>query len=174
MLDFIGRSPYLDALQPRPAAQVLIRPATPADVQPILEMHERLSADTLYLRYLVPYRPVYLPAHVQEICSRPAGAGAALVAVSGGEVIGFGYYVVDAARPDTAEPALLIEDRYQGLGLGRRLFTQLLAAARKQGIAYFDAFAHSSNRRMLRLLRHSGREIDRTLDGGHVAVVLAL
>jgi len=40
---------------------VTIDPAHPDDVPAILDMHQRLSSNSLYLRYLVPYVPAYIP-----------------------------------------------------------------------------------------------------------------
>ncbi|MDX1414997.1 MAG: GNAT family N-acetyltransferase [Candidatus Promineifilaceae bacterium] len=175
MNGFTHYGPYLQMMQPGVnKAVVTIRAAQPSDVQPILEMHQRLSTDSLFLRYLVPYVPVNLPAHVRDICTRPADQGAALVATVGAQIVGLGYYVINPDQPDTAEPALIVEDRYQGQGIGGRLFKRLIAAARAQGVRYFDALAHSGNRPMLHLLRRSGRAVNSHRDGNETAVLLAL
>lgn len=158
----------------KPTFDIIIRAARPDDVQPILDMHRRLSADSLYLRYLVPYMPSYIPAHVRHICSRPVDQGTTLVISKGDQIIGFGYYVINAAQPDTAEPALLIEDNFQGRGLGRRLLDCLITAARAQGVRFFDALTHHSNRQMLNLLRGSSGQVKSQLDGSHIAVLLSL
>ena len=103
MNDFTRFGPYLNMMQQMPGETAVdIRPVRPSDVQAILEMHERLSTDSLFLRYLVPYVPANLPDHVREICSRPADQGAALVATVGSRVVGFGYYVIKPDQPDTA------------------------------------------------------------------------
>jgi GNAT superfamily N-acetyltransferase len=153
---------------------VTIRPIRSDDVQPILDMHQRLSSDSMFLRYLVPYLPTYIPAHLYQICNQPAGQGTALVAIHDAQIIGLGYYVVKPEQPNTAEPALLIEDRFQGQGIGRRLFNRLITTARAQGIYFFDALMHSSNRSMLRLLRHSGHPFNSERDGSYTAVLLSL
>lgn len=175
MNDFARLGPYLRMLQDAPLeTAVAIRPAHPNDVQAILDMHDRLSTDSLFLRYLVPYVPSRLAAHIHDICTRPAAQGQALVATSGTQVVGFGFYVVRPKQPDTAEPALLVEDRFQARGIGGRLFNRLITAARGQGVRYFDALAHASNRQMLRLLRRSGRQVSSAVDSGCVAVLLSL
>jgi L-amino acid N-acyltransferase YncA len=153
---------------------VTIRPARPDDVQAILDMHRRLSSNSLYLRYLVPYLPDYVPAHLRAVCRQSPQQGATLVAVHEGQVIGFGYYIIKPEQPDTAEPALLIEDQFQGQGIGKRLLNQLITAARAQGVIFFDALTHNTNQRMLRLLNRSGQQVGRQRDGSHVAILLSL
>lgn len=157
-----------------PATAVAFRPARPDDVEPILNMHQRLSTNSLFMRYLVPYAPARLVAHLHDICTLPTDQGSALVAVHGGEVVGLGYYLVEPAQPATAEPALLIEDRYQGRGIGRRLLARLITAARRRGVRCFAALTHPNNWPMLHLLHDSGRPASSRFDGGLVAVHLAL
>jgi RimJ/RimL family protein N-acetyltransferase len=67
------------------------------------------------------------------------------------ELIGVGRYE-PTAEPDTAEVAFVIEDRWQGKGLGTMLFTALLDAARDRGIHRFRADVLADNRRMLDLI----------------------
>ena len=175
MENIVHSEPYLST---RPQllydTAVTIRPARPEDVPSILAMHQRLSSNSLYLRYLVPYLPDYVPAHLHDICHQSPKQGAALIAVREGQVIGFGYYVIKPEQPDTAEPALLIEDKFQGQGIGGRLFNHLITVARAQGVSYFDALAHSSNRPMLHLLRRNGQPVHSQRNGSHTAILLAL
>jgi GNAT superfamily N-acetyltransferase len=54
---------------------------------------------------------------------------------------------------DGAEYAALIEDRFQGKGLGLGLTRSLIEAARENGIVYLHALVMRENKRMLSLLR---------------------
>jgi RimJ/RimL family protein N-acetyltransferase len=54
---------------------------------------------------------------------------------------------------DGAEYAALVEDRFQGRGLGLGLTRRLIEAARENGIKRLHALVLRENRRMLRLLR---------------------
>ncbi|HMN30475.1 MAG TPA: GNAT family N-acetyltransferase, partial [Caldilineaceae bacterium] len=58
-------------------------------------------------------------------------------------------------RP-TAEPGILVEDRFQGQGIGRRLWRQLHDQARADRIAQLRVFLAPNNQPMLRLLQGSG------------------
>lgn len=175
MNDMTRLGPYLHELQRLPGeTAVTIRPVHPRDVQPILDMHQRLSSNTLFLRYLVPYLPAQLPKHLQHICSRADTQSTGLAACCGSQIVGFGYYVIKPAQPDTAELALLIEDRFQGQGIGSNLLDRLISSARAQGVRFFDALTHSSNRQMHHLLDRTGRLISSCPESGQIVSVLAL
>jgi ribosomal protein S18 acetylase RimI-like enzyme len=62
-------------------------------------------------------------------------------------------------NPTTADVGLVVEDAWQGLGLGPILLRTLLHAAEQCGVLDFRADVLASNHRMLRLL---GRSVDIT------------
>lgn len=137
-------------------ASIVIRPVQPNDVELIMEMHQRLSSDSLYRRYhgpRIPPRP-----EIEQICRLDGENGRAVVAATYDQkpaVVGIAYYVVSGQG--VADTAFLVEDGYQGLGIGKRLMQQLSNLAQAQGICFFDAHVLPSNRPMIRLLRHSGQ-----------------
>jgi GNAT superfamily N-acetyltransferase len=55
---------------------------------------------------------------------------------------------------ERAEYAALVEDRWQGLGIGTALTQRLIEAARDKGVRCFYALVKGENRRMLNVLRH--------------------
>src|SRR5437763_219474 len=90
--------------------------------------------------------PGYCPASTDRL---------ALVAVVEPDVIvAVGSFARTA--PDQAEAALLVEDAYQGRGLGRVLLHQLAREARARGIRVLHGAVLLDNARVLRLLRSSG------------------
>lgn len=146
---------------------VAIRPLRTDDVDDLLAMHQRLSTQTIYNRYLRPYTPSR--AELEAICNlaAPRGAGFAVVTdTPSSQIVGMGYYVVDEKRPLVAEPAILIEDRYQGMGLGSRLFARLTEHARSHDITAFTMLVQAANRPMFQLLSRSGYHYKTTLDYG--------
>ncbi|MGZ3788841.1 MAG: N-acetyltransferase family protein [Bacteriovorax sp.] len=60
--------------------------------------------------------------------------------------------VRDPGRPDYAELAVTIADRFQGQGLGSALLEILAKAAQSENIAYLYGDLEASNTRMLKLL----------------------
>lgn len=137
---------------------VVLRPLQTQDARRVLEMHDRLSADTIYFRYLHPYKPTV--EQVESVARLNGADGAAFVAIvkepDREKVIGLGYYQTEAESPDTGQPAFLVEDDYQNRGLGRALARLIIEHARMNGIRVFDALIHPSNQRMMRLIQASG------------------
>jgi RimJ/RimL family protein N-acetyltransferase len=137
--------------------EVRVRPVQQSDVALIQEMHLRLSNESVYYRYLAPHAPT--AEDLQRLCFLDGGAGAAIVATVEGpqeKVIAMACYCVDPGDPTTAEPAILVEDSYQGRGLGRRMFRALCRQAKQCGVDTFQCFAHPANHRVLRLIKGCG------------------
>lgn len=110
---------------------IQIREAHPSDANALEKMHERLSRQTLMLRYSAPRKPS--AKHLASVCKNPAFV--IVPTATPDKVIGIGYYVkVDNAASNMAELALLVEDGFQGCGLGKRLFSHLRNHANLAGI----------------------------------------
>jgi RimJ/RimL family protein N-acetyltransferase len=162
-----GQSWAWPSFSPRPAtaeqvtlpdgASLTLRPAVPDDLHQMWKMHRRLSANTLYYRYLRAYQPSL--ADLTQICTINEQAGRTLVATSGRfqkQIVAVAYYLKNKKQPGTAEVAFLVEDRFQGRGLGRLLLQRLIQIGRVAGLTTLEAFVHPENGAMLHLLRHSG------------------
>ena len=74
-------------------------------------------------------------------------------------------------EPDTAEVAFVVQDAWQGKGLGTIMLDELLAAAAARGITRFRAYVLADNPRMLGLLRRFTDVQERTVDAGVVELV---
>ena len=75
-------------------------------------------------------------------------------------------------NPEFAESAVVVEDDYQGRGLGKLLLWRLVNYARARGIHILRGNLQVGNNRMLDLVRRSGlasphRLCGRDLGGGH-------
>lgn len=146
----------------RPSA-VALRPARLDDVEAIMAMHQRLSADSIYSRYHSPRLPSR--EEIARIAGLDGDGGLALVAVlpgRSGEVVGLAYYVVTGQK--LAEVAFLVEDAYQGQGIGKRLVEALSRAAVAHGVCFFDAYVLAANRPMQHLLQQRGRLVGQRRD----------
>jgi len=137
--------------------RVTLRPATPGDVGLIEKMHERLSNESIYYRYLGPYKPA--SSDLQQLCSMSGEQGFVLLATVEEpqlKVVGIAYYCIDPQNPISAEPAVLVEDAYQGCGLGKRIIIRLCQKAVQNGVESFDTYVHPTNLRVLQMIRGSG------------------
>lgn len=66
--------------------------------------------------------------------------------------VGIGRFIRLSDRPDTAEPAIVVVDAMQGLGLGKLILSRLVAAARERGIARFHCEVLAENEPVKALL----------------------
>ena len=151
--------------------RVTIRLARPEDTEGVAEMHSRSSEQTRYQRYFAPVNDWR-----EDQLRRIAGGhrGATLVAQdAAGNVVGLGNVFPD--RPDdtvAAEIAVIVEDAWQGRGLGTRLLAHLVDLARRQGYEEVVALVLAENSGMLALLERLPltwtRETDPDLGGSIV------
>jgi GNAT superfamily N-acetyltransferase len=101
---------------------VTTRPVEPDDEARFLRLCPRLSPETRYRRF---HSPVHrLPASfVRHLVCVDHDHREALVALLGGEVVGVARYDRAPDQPTSAEFTVVVEDAWQGVGLGRQLLT---------------------------------------------------
>jgi len=161
LTDFTAWSDTGQAISPR-LTSLTFRPVQADDVDLIVAMHQRSSEKTIYSRYHSPRVPTR--QEIGQICQLDGENGRAIVAAIGGKkpaVVGLAYYIPSA--PDMAEPALMVEDRYQGQGVGKKLLNQLTEQAIAQGICVFEALVLPTNGPMFHLLHQTGKVIQNKL-----------
>jgi RimJ/RimL family protein N-acetyltransferase len=133
---------------------VWIRMARPEDAEAVAAMHERSSERSRYQRYfsLSDWRGVRL--------HRLSGGhrGATLVVMSeSGQIVGFGNVFPDPTEGSgAAEIAMIIEDDFQGRGIGKKLVQSLISFAMRLGFTEVVASVLADNKGMLRLLEWTG------------------
>jgi RimJ/RimL family protein N-acetyltransferase len=71
---------------------------------------------------------------------------------------------------DEAEIALVVQDGWQGRGLGTLLLTALLEHGQSHGLTRFRAYVLATNQRMLHLIEELGVVDERALDQGVVSI----
>jgi GNAT superfamily N-acetyltransferase len=131
---------------------VTTRPVRPADRTLFYRLWERLSPETVYRRFHAPVHS--LPDEsVRRLVTVDHDLREALVAVVGGEVVGVARYDRPLDDPSTAEVAVLVEDAWQGVGLGRQLVTELAGLAARRGVRRLTATVQVDNAPVLGLVR---------------------
>src|SRR5215469_6833807 len=141
----------------RDGRTIEIRALRPTDHAGLLAAVERISAQSLYRRFMGAKR------HFSErerafFVNVDFVNHVALVAViqeDGHEAIIAGArYVIE--RPGTAEVAFAVIDKYQGQGIGAALLRHLAKIARDAGLKEFTAEVLSDNASMLKVFEKSG------------------
>ncbi len=153
---------------------VRIRPIRPEDEPRLISLYERLSFETAYQRFFAPMKSLP-PAAARVFANVDYHGRLALVGerVEAGEsaVVGVGRYAASPSEPTAAEIALVVEDRWQGLGLGTFLLREILRAGEERGLRNFRAEVLASNRRMLGLLRRHGSIVRQATRAGITQLV---
>jgi acyl-CoA synthetase (NDP forming)/GNAT superfamily N-acetyltransferase len=142
-----------------------IRPARPEDLDAVREMHEKLSPDSLYLRFF-SMSPRAAEGEARRLCREPAPDHAALLAMMDGELIGCGSYECDDPSSGSAEVAFAIADDMHHRGAGMLLLEHLVSLARSRGVHTFTAETLSENAPMLRVFADAGLQARRTIADG--------
>lgn len=153
---------------PDPAAARLRR-GRGGDTDAVVAMHGRCSPDTIRRRYHAPMP--YLSHRAARSQVAPE-RGWSVVAVCGEDLVG----TATAGRDHDGEyeVGLLVEDRWQRLGLGTRLLNALALQAAEQGTTRLTCIFQPDNAPVLATLRRAGlharvRQVDGLL---HAAIYL--
>ena len=127
------------------------RPVRPDDGPLFCRLWDRLSPETVYRRFHAPLRRP--PADAHRLVEVDHDLREALVAVVGGEVVGVARYDRSPADPATADVAVVVEDAWQGVGIGRQLLAELTELAARRGVRALTADVQADNDRMVGLVR---------------------
>jgi len=151
--------------------RVALRPIRPDDEPALTAFYERLSPQTAYQRFFTVMRR--LPPNWAHILANvDYDRRMAFAALGpGNELIGVARYAYDE-RAREAEIAIVIEDRWQGRGLGTLLLAELIGYAEGKGIGALRAYVLADNVRMLTLLGRVASILDRKLESGVVSLLL--
>jgi acetyltransferase len=142
----------------RDGGVVLLRPIRPDDAAIELEFVARQSDDTRYMRFFSPIKTL-TPKMLERFTHVDYASEMALLAT-----VGTGTYesIVGVARYSRstdgkgAEFAVVVDDHWQGRGLGRLLMQHLIEAARAAGHARLTGSVLSTNQKMHKLMHALG------------------
>jgi GNAT superfamily N-acetyltransferase len=133
-------------------AGLVLRGATPADAEAVTSLHNRCSAQTLFARYHAGVRT--LPRRLLDRLLSPP-RGTTVLALCGTTVVGLAQ-LIRTTTPDEAEISLLIEDDWQGRGLGTAMLRRLAILARAAGHREIIAWCLPSELAFARTATSSG------------------
>jgi RimJ/RimL family protein N-acetyltransferase len=137
-------------------AQIPVRVVRPADASALQRLHGRCSERTIYLRFFGSMEELSeeKARHFASVDGADHFGLVALDPEDPDEIIAVVRYDREPPGDERAEYAALVEDRWQGLGIGTALTRRLIEAARDKGVRFFYALVMGENKRMLNVLRH--------------------
>jgi acetyltransferase len=161
--------------------QVSIRPIRPEDEPFLIKLHQSLSERTVYLRYFQPLKLSQRTAHerLTRICFIDYDREIVLVAehkteTGPSEIIAIGRLSKLRRGSNEAELAVLVDDRYQGQGLGTELYRRLIAVARDEKLKRVVSTILTENREMRAICQKLGFRLEADLDDGTVRAELEM
>ena len=156
-------SQYIKPWTLRDDKQVTIRPIRPEDEPLIVDFHQTVSEESIYLRYfhLIKLQTRISHERLTRICFIDYERELALVAeyldprTQKREILGVGR-LSKIHGANEAEFGMLVSDRHQGVGLGTELLYSLIDIGRQEKLSCITAEILPENRTMQHLCRKLG------------------
>jgi predicted CoA-binding protein/GNAT superfamily N-acetyltransferase len=155
---------------------VEIRLVGQADFDAVKAMHEAMSPDNTYMRFFNLSR-LAAETEARRICQDPRPGRVALLALSGGEVVGCASYDALGGPTDpgtVAEIAFAVADHMHHRGIATLLLEHLVSFARSHQITVFTAQTLAENTPMLRVFADAGLPVQRHCEDGVMEMTIPL
>jgi GNAT superfamily N-acetyltransferase len=137
--------------------RVIVRAIVPEDKPLLVAALNGLSPRSAFQRFLSP-KVRFTEAELRYLTEVDQRDHIALIAIlADGPRVPVAVARCVRVAPDTAELAIVVGDRWQGLGLGKRLTAELARRAAAEGIEKISGTMLADNRRAFRLMRASFR-----------------
>ena len=169
-----ARPPFADRiLLLRDGSEVRMRPAGTPDAPLVAALHARCAPETRRARFLSP-TPHLDPDRLDELVGSGPGHGQAVLAVTvdGGSAVGLAN--LDPVGPGSARVSVLVENAWQGRGLGTALLRRMADTAAEQGHTELTGVARPDDLGVTRLLRRAGLRPSAEIVDGEVRLRAAL
>jgi acetyltransferase len=158
---------------------VTVRPIRPEDEPLLIRLHQALSERTVYLRYFQPLKLSQRTGHerLTRICFIDYDREMVLAVEhkkedGQPEIIAIGRLSKLRGGSNEAELAVLVDDRYQGQGLGTELYRRLIAVARDEKLKRVVCTILAENREMRAICQKLGFRMESDLEDGTVRAEL--
>lgn len=139
---------------------LILRPASLIDIPKVESFMTRVSRESLRMRFMASLSQVSADV-INQLCSGDFKSSGCLLALTGDDsdskVVGLGNYIA-SGNGHIAEVALLIEDDFQGKGIGTLLLERLAGIAAANGFIEFEAEVLPDNQSMINVFKSSGFE----------------
>jgi len=160
---------------------IVFRPIRPEDEPLLVRLHQALSERTVYLRYFQPLKLSQRTAHerLTRICFVDYDREMVLAAEhkkedGQPEIIAIGRLSKLRGGGNDAELAVLVDDRYQGQGLGTELYKRLIGVARDEKLSRVVCTILAENREMRAICQKLGFHLESDLEDGTVKAELVV
>ena len=157
----------------RDGGTVRVRAVTPADEARLADFVQGVSSRARYLRYGGGMGAESLAREARRQARVAEDGGIGLLATCGPDARVIAHAELTGVRADRAEIGFLVDDAWQGHGLGTLLVAQLAQHARASGILTLEAVVLPENHEMLAVFRDAGFPLRTHVAPGEIRVELA-
>jgi GNAT superfamily N-acetyltransferase len=148
-----------------------LRPIRPEDEPELTALYARLSPETAYQRFFTVMARLP-PSWAHTFANVDYERRMAIVAVTpDNRLVAVARYDLDEASNE-ADIAIVVQDQWQGKGLGTILLAELLGYAEAKGFRRFRADVLTENRRMLDMLTRLTHVITRRTERGITSLLM--
>jgi acetyltransferase len=162
---------YVKTFEGSDQQEYTLRPIRPEDEPKMVQFHEKLSEQSVYLRYFRAFQLSQRVEHerLTRICYVDYDRQIALVIehtnpkTEASEIVAVGR-LTRLPNPEEAEFAMLVRDDYQRKGLGTQLLQNLLDFGRNEGIRRVVAYMLPENKGMINISEKLGFRFEKDED----------
>jgi len=162
---------YVKEFRNKAGEPFVLRPIRPEDEPKMVRFHEKLSEESVYLRYFRAFKLDHRVEHerLTRICYVDYDRDIVLVAewadpaTGAQEIVAVGR-LTRLPNPTEAEFAMLVRDDFQGRGIGTHLLRNLLSFGKDEGIERVVAWMLPENRGMIEISEKLGFKLSREED----------
>lgn len=153
-----------------------VRPIRLEDKEALKRLHSRMSDTSIHLRFHGSMRELsdQKARYFSQVDEQRHLALVDLDPFDSNEIIAVARFDREDEKTKQAEYSAMVEDYWQGRGIGLALTNMLIDEARKKGIRHFYGLVLPENRRMLNLLKDLNLPEQERDEGGVRYVDVAL
>jgi acetyltransferase len=167
---------YESRLTLRDGREVFIRPIMQSDDQLVIDLFNKLSRHSIYLRFLrhLNALPVDMLHRFTHIDYKSDFALVGIVKEDDNDVIIAVARYLGAAEDNFTELAIVVRDDWQHLGLGKALLKKVVEIGREHGIYRFVGILDPENNLIRQILTELGFKVSYTLKSGIYQVEISV
>lgn len=140
---------------------VHVRPIRPEDGTRLENFYQGVSPRAKHLRFLSSM-PSLSEDYITRLTHIDYHDRVVLVVTLSEEIIAIGQYGL--TKPGVADTAVLVQDQYEGHGIGQLLMAGLVQIAQECGVHHFTAEVLVQNHRMIQIMRNQYEQVDQSGD----------
>jgi GNAT superfamily N-acetyltransferase len=144
------------------------RPIKPSDEEEMRRLFYRFSDESVYARYF-GHIAAMPHAKMQEYVNVDWSHTMSIVGLSGNpgqeQIVAEARYIDEGSHP-YAEVVFIVDENYQGLGIGTYLYELLIRLGKERGLKGFTADVLFSNLGMMKVFRKGSRPVQAVLENG--------